>query len=246
VNPQFTIQIISYLFSFALLLQCIEMISISREEIFLNVWSFKNLKGSLPFQVVFEKIFSKTGFRFLLLFQFFLILISALAPARPLLILAIAFIHLIICIRFRGIFNGGSDMMVFIIASGLIIGGKIGLIYISIHTCYSYFKAGIAKILQPSWRSGIAINQFLRISLYSNIRKLDPHKYLSRILSYSVLGFELIIPIIFFYPKIGPIYFATAIAFHFINFLVFGLNRFLWIWLSAWPAVIYCTELIKF
>lgn len=250
MNFNLSLNLISYCFSFALLLQCCEMILISQKSSFLKIWSFQNLKSSLIFKKFFERVYSKKGYQFLLSVQLILILALFAKPAHPLLVLAIAFIHLLICLRFRGLFNGGSDMMVFVIATGLIIGNKFGLFYIAIHTSYSYFKAGIVKVIQPSWRSGLAISQFFGTSLYSSFQRFEKHlqnqKPLGLILSYSVLAFELLIPLLFIFPKSAPIFFVLAIVFHIVNSIVFGLNRFFWIWLAAWPAILYCTKIIKF
>jgi hypothetical protein len=249
LNPNFNLQIISYLFCFALLLQFVEMIVISKDKTFLKVWSFANLKSSLPCKKLFQNIYSEKGFRLLLLFEFILIIGLAIRPTDRILVLGIAIIHLLICLRFRGLFNGGSDMMVFVIATGLIIGGKFGLIYIAIHTCYSYFKAGIVKIVQPTWRSGLAISQFLGVSLYPNFQRLEPplrsKKLILLFLSYSVLSFELLLPLVFIFPNVVFVYCVIAILFHAVNSIVFGLNRFFWIWLAAWPAVIYFVQTIK-
>lgn len=240
---------IHVLFCIALLFQCFEMLAISRKKEFLTIWSFENLQKELPLKYFFKKIYSKNGFRILLAFQIFLIVASLIWPGR-IFILSISIIQLLICIRFRGLFNGGSDMMVFVIATGLLIGGKFGIIYIAIHTIYSYFKAGIAKIRQPTWRSGIALGQLLETSLFASYKnfaiKLQKKRKISAFLSYIVLAFELSVPLVFLSPNIASAYCVTAIIFHGLNCGFFGLNRFLWIWMAAWPSVLYCAELIKF
>jgi len=226
------------------------MIVIARSSLFLKIWQFKNIQDGFPFlKRFFLKLYSKIGFQILIFFQLFLVL-SVFFYFSPFLIFFIALNQLLICMRFRGNFNGGSDMMVFVIATGLIIGGKLGLIYIAIHTCYSYFKAGLAKIVQPSWRSGSAISQFLGVSLYSEIqaagKKLNLHKGTTLFLSLLTLAFELSIPLIFVIPHLGQYYFVAATLFHATIFIFFGLNRFFFIWLAAWPAVLFSLNFIKF
>lgn len=239
---------IHYLFSFAILLQSIEMLIIAGKKEFLSIWSFENLKIELPFRSFFKVLFSKNGFKILLLIQF-VFLAASLLDQNRMYFLAVAAIQLLICLRFRGLFNGGSDMMVFVIATGLIIGGKFGVIYIGIHTIYSYFKAGIVKIIQPSWRSSIAIGQLLGTSLFSQSRNfgvyLQQKRFLSYLLCYTVLIFELSFPLALISVKATYVYFFLAMAFHFINFVFFGLNRFFWIWMAAWPSIFYCAELIR-
>jgi hypothetical protein len=41
------------------------------------------------------------------------------------------------------------------------------------------------------------------------------------------------------WPHMAAAYLGVAAVFHFGNFLVFGLNRFFWSWISAYPAAIY-------
>lgn len=244
------VNIVSKLFAFAILLQSIEMLAISRNSAFLKVWNFQNIQNSFPFlKKFFSVLYSKKVFRYLLFLQILAVTVLFFY-FNTWLIFTVALIQLLVCMRFRGIFNGGSDMMVFIIATGLIIGGKLGLIYIAIHTCYSYFKAGLVKIVQPSWQSGLAISQFLEISLFPNIRtlgqKLSHYPILTLVLSCFTLAFEVGIPLIFMGSTLVYYYFLSAMLFHAVVFIVFGLNRFFWIWLAAWPAVIYCVGLIKF
>lgn len=250
MNPSIGIRVISYFFAFALFFQSLEMIAISRNSLFLKIWQYSNIQDGFSFfKIFFSKIYSKRGFQAIVCFQLLLIL-SVFVYFNPFLIFFIALIQLIICMRFRGNFNGGSDMMIFVIATGLIIGGKFGLIYIAIHTTYSYFKAGLAKIVQPDWRSGLAIGQFLESSLYPEIRqagkKLILHKEAALALSLITLIFEISIPFIFVVPDLGPFYFIAATLFHSTVFIFFGLNRFFFIWLAAWPAVLFCLNLIKF
>lgn len=244
--------IISKIFSFALLLQCIEMIIISKNSVFIKIWNFQNiestLKYALPFPAqVLNFIFSENYFRILLFIELILI-VFCFFVFHPILILLTAFLQLLVCMRFRGTFNGGSDMMVFVTAAGLIIGGKVGLIYIAIHATYSYFKAGLVKVKQKPWLNGNVLTDFLRISLYSDIQsaipKLKRYPKLGKILSWGTLVFELSLPLIFLIPNMAFIYLSVAVSFHLIIYFTFGLNRFFWIWLSTWPAILFTAHSI--
>ena len=67
----------------------------------------------------------------------------------------------VLLLRWRGAFNGGSDFMNLILVIGLAIGEIIdwraGLTFVAIQSASSYFISGAVKLLQPEWRSGIAL-----------------------------------------------------------------------------------------
>lgn len=243
----------SKIFSLALLMQCLEFIFISKNKSFLKIWSLKNIKTTLfdglpiPNRWIIFLFSEKTFQRFL--YVYLVSILISLAIYHPFLILGLALMHLFICIRFRGNFNGGSDMMTFVVATGLIIGGPFGLVYIAIHCCYSYFKAGLVKVIQPVWRSGQSLSSFLQISLYPDVKSLGellkPKKNLTLILSWLTLIFEISIPIVFIFPELTVFYFFGAVLFHFMICITFGLNRFFWIWLAAWPALFFSVNFIK-
>jgi hypothetical protein len=81
--------------------------------------------------------------------------------------------NVLILIRWRGAFNGGSDFLTLAVLTGLLVayavaawgdtglGMKAGLWYIGIQSVTSYFMSGAVKILQPEWRSGRAMTIFL-------------------------------------------------------------------------------------
>ncbi|MBX3041016.1 MAG: hypothetical protein KF789_09955 [Bdellovibrionaceae bacterium] len=158
--------------------------------------------------------------------------------------------HLMICIRFRGTYNGGSDMMTFVVLTGLLIGlivgeergYQIGLLYIALHAGYSYLKAGLVKFAQKDWRTGAALPVFLGRSLLPPARALglvlESRPVLTAGLSWLVIVFEIAIFGLLFVPEWSLFYAGLALGFHFGNFLLFGLNRFFWIWLAAWPALL--------
>lgn len=247
------------LISFALALQAAEYFFLLKNRSFSDVWSLKNLKTDLehglplPSRLI-DVLFSLRGFRATVLLQMITALLAFCFP-HPLLFIVLFLTHLVICIRFRGTFNGGSDMMSMVVLTGLLISfsnlseaaTKAGLIYISVHALYSYFKAGLAKIIHRDWRSGRALPAFLERSLYLDIQAvggaLGARPAFSFILAWSILIFELAALGLPLWPKVLFPYFVAAMFFHFMNSLSFGLNRFFWVWLAAWPAVFYAVNL---
>lgn len=260
MNLQLWVWLSLHLLTFALGLQALEIWLLSRSREFNHIWSYENLsrdlESGLPLPNSWiRKIFSQTGLVTIAWTQMFVAFATFVFP-YPLLLVVLLLTHLSICIRFRGTFNGGSDMMVFVILTGLIICQsttnekiqKLGLIYIAIHTLYSYFKAGLAKVIHKDWQNGFAVPAFLERSLYSDMKSvagfLKSNSLLSLFLGWSVLFFELSILVTLLIPPLIFPYFLIAAVFHFINYIVFGLNRFFLVWMSAWPAVIYSVGLI--
>lgn len=246
------------LLSVVMLIQSLEFALLLRKKSFFKIWSFENIKhdleGGLPFSSsIIQALFSEKAFRLTVAVQIFAASFANLFPSA--ILFSILFLtHLLICIRFRGSFNGGSDMMTFVVLTGVLIGlggqsetwQMMGLLYIAIHGVYSYFKAGLAKIVQADWRRGRALPAFMNRSLYFDVQRmsqiLKSKHTLSLLLCWSALIFELAaigIPIV---QGFAFIYLAAALIFHFIIFAGFGLNRFFWVWLSAWPAIIYVTQ----
>lgn len=252
----------SYFLAFALLIQAVEFISLSRRADFFTIWSYQNLKtdleNGLPFSKGFiAKLFSDFSFKIIVWIYFIVAFFVFILPAYSfLLFLILFFIHLYICIRFRGTFNGGSDMMSFVLLTGMLIYTsstdtsvqKLGLIYIAVHAVYSYFKAGRVKVISPEWRNGKALPLFLEQSLYADTRQISAwlkfKPKFSLLLCWSVILFEMGIVTLPLLGQFKIYYFIAAILFHFVIYKGFGLNRFFWVWVSAWPAILYSMSLI--
>jgi hypothetical protein len=244
------------LLSFAMILQALEIFLVARTARL--IWSYENLKRD------FELLPLPNGMIKVLFGDHALLILPALQIAvagvamifpHPALFSVLFVTHLMICMRFRGAFNGGSDMMTVVILTGVLIAlfassgrvQKLGLLYIAVQLIYSYLKSGLAKISNRDWRSGLALPTFLARSLFTDVRRtaifLRTRLTLSRLLSVAVLIFELGSIGAVFFPKLLLGYFACAVAFHFSIYLALGLNRFFWIWLCAWPALFYSARL---
>lgn len=140
-----------------------------------------------------------------------------------------------IAVRWRGTFNGGSDAMTFLILAAwwasLMFPSMqtVCVLYISIQLILSYLVAGIAKAASPQWRNGEALQYFLNQSGF----------YVSPVwalfLGWAVIVFECLSPLAFFAPSV---FVAFAVAFHLANVFLFGLNRFFFAWLAAYPALL--------
>lgn len=183
---------------------------------------------------------------------FSLILLFSVSPVA---IILLIISNLILAIRFKGAFNGGSDYMTLLTLIALFIASlapenskySLMLMYLAIQVIMSYFLAGVAKLKDSDWRSGIAIANIINGPNYAPpifIKKIFSLKLMSLFFGWVVIGFELLIPLIIFLPNQLGIIFLGLLIFHLINFLIFGLNRFFFAWLATYPAVFYFVTIL--
>lgn len=182
------------------------------------------------------------------------------SPLVPLLLLLTS---LLVCLRFRGTYNGGSDAMTVVVVLGLLIARlgpdvakgdastlwqRAGLGYIAAQLVLSYFLAGLAKLREPSWRTGTALPRLLAIDAYAvpvSVRRALSGAGLALCASWLVMLFECAFPAALLVGPVGcALLTACAMMFHLVNALTLGLNRFLWAWLAAYPALLFWSALL--
>jgi hypothetical protein len=210
------------LISFAAILQTIELF-------WVPAWSWDCLRLEIP-RVLHPLLKSNR----LLLTVRLLAAIGALLFGEPVFIAILLFSTWAIAIRWRGTFNGGSDAMTFLILAAWLLAAcvpqleSVCLLYVAIQLVLSYFVAGIAKIFNPQWRNGEALTYFFAQSGFNISRGT------SLGLSWILIAIECLFPFAFYAPTLFVI---TAITFHVANVYIFGLNRFFFAWLAAYPAL---------
>jgi hypothetical protein len=176
-----------------------------------------------------------------------------LAPGWIFLVLALTALAGIAA-RLRGPFNGGADSMTWLVLVCLLVAelapadlGRIGFLYLGAQTCLSYFVAGCVKLRHAGWREGRELGALLRQSAYEVpawARGLADHTTIVRVGTWSLLVFELLFPLALFRPELMSAFLGVGLAFHWANFAVLGLNRFFWIWLAAYPALLFAANSI--
>ena len=163
--------------------------------------------------------------------------------------------NLLILIRWRGAFNGGSDFFTLVVLTGLLIsqvvgawgntqlGWQAGFWYIAIQAITSYFMSGAVKLLRPEWRNGSAMTIFLNGAIYGPLPTTHPlrNKWLAMLGSWGFIVWEILFPFSLLDPRLAAVFCGVAALFHFLVFWFFGLNRFFWAWLCAFPAIIWCS-----
>ena len=152
--------------------------------------------------------------------------------------------------RFKGPSHGGADKMSLLMI--LCLNGahfaapgfwqEMFLGYLALQLTLSYFISGRVKLVNAEWRSGQALRDVFAFSAYpvsQTFRGLANRMFLLRVGSWAVILFELAFPLSLLWH--GTLYAALIVAgaFHLSNAVLFGLNRFFWIWLAAYPSLIW-------
>jgi hypothetical protein len=170
---------------------------------------------------------------------------------QPLLVESALLVTAIILIwRFQGPYNGGSDTMTVLVLLCLWLSHiaptrywqEIALGYLAIQLMLSYFQSGWVKAVNPEWRSSRALQQVLAVSAYpvsENVRLWAQRPQLMLVMSWAVIGFELIFPLALFNQTLLMVALGIATLFHLANACLFGLNRFFWIWPAAFPVIMW-------
>jgi len=186
------------------------------------------------------------------------ILLSILLLAgfmAPWVCLALAVLSLFILKRFQGPFNGGSDRMSVLILWCLTLAHfmpnpalqEVAFGYLALQLVLSYFISGWVKIVNPDWRSGQALRDVFRFSAYpvsQELRGLAGWPRLLFFMSWAVMLFELLFPFSLMSQPALIVGLGLATVFHLANACIFGLNRFFWIWLAAYPSLLWFQERI--
>jgi hypothetical protein len=169
---------------------------------------------------------------------------------------ALCLSQILVCIRFRGASNGGSDALSVVLTSALslpVLCGRTALIvqaallYIGAQVTLSYVIAGLVKLRQADWRSGRALCHFVLSSPLGApalIGRVVSHAGAARVLAWGAMGFECLFPLAWLSPRLCPLFLLAGACFHAANVGLFGLNRFFWAWIAGYPALLSCSQLV--
>lgn len=163
--------------------------------------------------------------------------------------------HLAILHFFAGPYNGGCDRMSLLILLCLTAAyampqyRELAFGYLGAQLTLSYFISGWVKVVNPAWRNGRALNDVFRFSAYpagENIRGWAQHPRLLLAMGWAVMLFELAFPLSLATRPTLILALIIAATFHGANACLFGLNRFFWIWLCAYPSILWLQERVVF
>jgi len=177
-----------------------------------------------------------------------LLLISGIQTAWVsflLLLLGLAILNI-----FQGPYNGGADRMSLLILFCLCLAHlaptprwqELAFGYLALQLILSYLISGWVKLVNPEWRNGQALQDVFQFSAYpvsESLRKLSLSPRLLLLMSWWVILFELLFPLALISNKSLIVVLIIAAIFHLANAFLFGLNRFFWIWIAAYPSIIW-------
>jgi hypothetical protein len=155
---------------------------------------------------------------------------------------------LAISVRFRGSYNGGSDSMLLVVLLALALARTdvrlvpVALGYCAAQLVLSYAISGWAKLRDPKWRDGSALAVLVRLPQYAVPEPIGRVLSSARLASFAMLAFECAFPVALVDRRVCIAMLCIAGVFHVANAIVFGLNRFLWSWLAAFPALLFWVE----
>ncbi len=174
--------------------------------------------------------------------------------AAPLACLLLLGIGIVMLHRFNGPYNGGSDRMSLLILVCLTAAHLVpsewreaAIGYLAVQLILSYVISGWVKIVNPEWRCGRALSDVFRFSAYpvsERLRELADRPRLLFAASWAVMLFEMLFPLTLWFQVTLFMGLGVAALFHLANACLFGLNRFLWIWIAAYPSIIWFQDRI--
>lgn len=160
---------------------------------------------------------------------------------------------LVLLHRFDGPYNGGSDRMSLLVlicltgahAAPTVALAELAMGYLALQLIWSYVMSGLVKLANPLWRTGQALVDVFRFSAYpvsEGLRGWADHPRVMWVSGWAVMLFEAAFPLALVHPHALWLALAGAAAFHLVNGCVFGLNRFFWAWLSAYPSILWLQD----
>ena len=221
-----------------------------------GLWSWALQRRDIPREwqrQVLDHLYAPHVHRLHLWLRLGLLIAWLVHSANPLWISLLFGSQLTLFVRWRGAFNGGSDFLTLVALTGQLAGTwlqhlyaaewawQAGLWYVSLQAITSYFISGWVKWLRPEWRRGEAMTIFLNAAIYGPLPPAHPLRspLLARLGSWAFMGWECVFPLALLQPGLALVFCGVAAVFHFLVFWYFGLNRFFWAWIAAFPAIVW-------
>ena len=249
---------LEFLFAISLLIQTFEYIKLLEFTADEGVWSWQIQRADIPqtqawVRRLLDRLLTPPAYKFLLWFRLIAALSLVVYGVSVWSAWFLLISNLLLLVRWRGAFNGGSDFMTLVLTCGLTLGQSCALVtdeamgwvislwYISIHSVTSYFMSGWVKLISREWISGVCMPIFLDSGVYG---PLESNSFLAKrpiaiLCSWSFILWEALMPLALVRVELAWVFCSIAVLFHFLVFLFFGLNRFFWAWLASLPAILY-------
>jgi len=205
-----------------------------------------------------RRLFGLRGMTAMLWIQIGAVLVFAVAPARSWLqwcgLLTSTVVLLLITARQRYGQDGADQMNLIVGITCVIVFGPfqsetvmtIGLWFLALQVTLAYLSAGIAKVISPVWRKGLAVGMVVDTASYGSRSAGDllrRYSWIGRVLTWGTIAFELVFVIALIAPPpvtLGIL--AAGVLFHLGIAFVMGLNNFVPAFLSTYPAVLFAAS----
>ncbi len=258
------IQWLTLMCAWSVLLQTVEYWRIADSTDPEGVWSWRVQRADIPdsprwLKQLLDGAYLPVVYRLQLLVRGLAALCLALWGAHLSVALVLFIGQLLLLVRWRGAFNGGSDFMTLVSLTGILIAQVLclftesamawaaGLGYVGIHTLSSYFISGWVKLKRSEWRSGRALTVFLNSGLYGPLSPVSIFRkpWLALVCSWAFIVWEGVFPLVLLKPDWIWGFGGVALVFHFLVFWFFGLNRFFWAWATNLSSLFFLSTLIN-
>ncbi|WP_143459221.1 hypothetical protein [Leifsonia sp. ALI-44-B] len=146
--------------------------------------------------------------------------------------------------------SDGSETMLSVVMTASALGRAVGdddvtrryaLRFIAAQSAFSYLVAGAAKVASPLWFDGTAVRDVLRTRIFGHrtlFERVRHRPLVTLALSRGVTAAEVLFPLVFLLPGgLRVLALAGMGGFHVANAGAMGLNRFVWAFLSTYPAI---------
>jgi hypothetical protein len=121
-------------------------------------------------------------------------------------------------------------------------GFNLGLYYVAAYAGLAYVTAGVTKVIEPTWRRGVALGWVVNLQGFGARWAADllaPRPRLRCVLSWVVMLAEICAPFAVLLPARGiALALVAGLVFHATLAVCMGLNTFVWAFLSTYPAVL--------
>lgn len=208
------------------------------------------LMGFAFAQQSIEHLKTKTNEQYIFLPRLILSILLIAGIESSWILALLLLLGLVMLQRFQGPYNGGSDRMGLLVLTCLCAvhfaptryWQEIAFGYLALQLVLSYFISGWVKIVNPDWRTGRALCDVFQFSAYpvsESLRHWSNSPKLMYLMSWCVMLFELLFPFALMSKPTVILALFIAACFHFTNACLFGLNRFFWIWITAYPSLLW-------
>jgi hypothetical protein len=173
-------------------------------------------------------------------------------PAQAVLIAAAVAMQIALLKRHHLVWDGSDRMTLVVLVACFL--GRLGADAVSLRAAVTFLAAEVAlaylvsgayKAASPPWRSGAAVTMIVQTRMFGQrtIRTvLRRHSVLGRAMTYTVVCWESLFLVALIAPlPVCVALLAIGLGFHLGCAVVMGLNRFVWVFGAAYPAVL-CTN----